>query len=382
MASNNSDNNSLMKIAIFSSFYPFRGGIAQFSSRLFRALQSTAEVKAFTFRNQYPKLLFPGKTQMVEDGDAVEDVKADRILDGLNAFTYTNGVRKIKKFQPEVLIVNHWMSFFGWLNRSLAKAAGKHTKKVLLVHNLFPHEKRFFDKWMINKFIGQYDGYVVMSEKISEEIKQFIPEAKILQLEHPWYDHFGTLKDQEEARIELGLDKNKKTLLFFGLIRNYKGLDLLIDAFELLGEDYQLVIAGEVYGNENELINKITACKRKEDIHFFNRYIKDSEVSLYFSATDICVLPYRSATQSGVTAVSFFLNVPVVVTPVGAIPKIVQESGGGIVADNISPEGISQAIDQLFSKGTTHFKKNIEATKANYSWDHFAAQLTDFIELL
>lgn len=382
MASNNSDNNSIMKIAIFSSFYPFRGGIAQFSSRLFRALQSTSEVKAFTFRNQYPKILFPGKTQLVEDGDAVENVNADRILDGLNAFTYANGVRKIKKFQPDVLIVNHWMSFFGWLNRSLAKAVGKQTKKVLLVHNLFPHEKRFFDKCMINKFIGQYDGYVVMSEKIGKEIKQFVPEAKILQLEHPWYDHFGTLKDQEEARIELGLDRHKKTLLFFGLIRTYKGLDLLIDAFELLGEDFQLVIAGEVYGNENELKNKISVCKRKGDIHFYNRYINDSEVSLYFSATDICVLPYRSATQSGVTAVSFFLNVPVVVTPVGALPKIVLESGGGIVADNISPEGISQAIDELFSKGTTRFKKNIEATKANYSWDHFAAQLTDFIELL
>jgi len=344
-----------MKIAIFSSFYPFRGGISQFSTHLFRSLEKNNSVKAFTFRNQYPKFLFPGKTQFVSDSDHVDDVCAERILDGLNPLTYSNGAGKIKEFQPDVLIVNHWMSFFGLLNRIIARKMNLATQKILLVHNLFPHEKRFFDQWMINRFIHCYDGFIAMSSQVAGQIKSIKPDAKILLLDHPLYDHFGEKKDKKSAREIMELHPNKKTLLFFGLIRDYKGLDLLIESMSYLGDDYQLVIAGEIYGDENKVFDLISKSKKGNNIHLFDRYVSNEEVSDFFSSADVCVLPYRSATQSGVTAVAIHFEVPLIVTPVGALPDAVEKDDLGVVAKKVDSESIADAIQAILNNYIGHY---------------------------
>jgi glycosyltransferase involved in cell wall biosynthesis len=372
-----------MKISIFSAFYPFRGGIAQFNARLYRELEKSNEVKAFTFKKQYPNFLFPGTTQFVDSTDTSDKIPADRIVSTFNPITYFSAARKINSSKPDLFIANFWMSFFGIFLALFSKRLPKSTKKIAIVHNLIPHEPRFFDKWLIQYFLKQYDAFVVMSDAVRSDLLNFKPDAKCIQMNHPWYDHFGEKIDPSVARTELQLDETKKTLLFFGLIRDYKGLDLLLDAFNQLDNSYQLLIVGEVYSKREMYQHKITSSKNKNRIHFINKYVPDSEVNIYFSAADLCVLPYRTATQSGITATSFHFDVPILATNVGGFKTQIEAPGMGIVVDCPDSFLIQKGIEKYFNENLkSQFVKAIHVEKSGNTWEMYSEKLISFCQEL
>ncbi len=369
---------SMKKVAVFSAFYPFRGGIAQFNAKLYRALEKISNVKAFTFNKQYPDLLFPGKSQYVTNKDIADKIPADRIVSTFNPLTYGKAASKIKAFKPDIFITNFWMSFFAPFLSKMARKQERSVKKIALIHNLIPHEKRFFDRYLIMKMLKSYDAFVVLSDAVERDLLYMLPNAKYLKLEHPWYDHFGKNIPKEEARRKLKLSEGKKTLLFFGLIREYKGLDVLLKAFSELDDSFQLVIAGEIYGKSDKYLELIEKSSNK-NIFLFNQYIPDDEVNIYFSAADLCVLPYRSATQSGITGTSFHFEVPVIATDVGGLRESLKDGLLGEVVESENPEALRMAIlDAFKGKNIENFKSQIQNEKSLNGWDAFAAKLLEF----
>lgn len=372
-----------MKISIFSAFYPFRGGIAQFNARLVKELKTEHEVTAFTFKKQYPDFLFPGTSQFVDEKVDQEGINAKRIVSTFNPYTYFKAAEEIKRSKPDLFITNYWMSFFGWFMGVFATKQAKNTLKIAIIHNLIPHEARFFDKWMNAYFLKRYDGFIVMSDAVKQDVLKIKSDAKTLSLVHPWYDHFGEKIDQIIASKQLKIDASKKTILFFGLIRDYKGLDLLIEAFSQLNEEYQLLIAGEVYSNLSKYEEMILNSKAKDRIIFINRYIPDEEVHVFFSAADVCVLPYRTATQSGITATSFHFDLPIIATNVGGLKEIVGVPEMGLIVEKPSSDLIKKAILNYFEKDLKEkFQLNIRAEKEKNSWSNFAKSLISFSNTL
>ena len=373
-----------MKIAILSCFYPYRGGISQFNACLYDELSRNHVVKAFNFSRQYPEFLFPGKTQYVTADDEAVPVESVSLLDTANPFSYISTYKAIRKWNPDVLIVRYWMSYFAPSLGYITRRMKKHCKVISILDNVIPHEPRFFDTPLTRYFLTGSTGSVTLCEAVSEDLLKIKPEADFTVIQHPLYSHFGLKKDRQEAERELGLESGKKNILFFGLIRKYKGLDILLEAFGKLSEDYQLIIAGEPYGSFDPYQQIIDRLPGKDRIHASLKYIKDSEVSKYFSAADLAVLPYRSATQSGISSVSYHFEVPMIVTDVGGLKETIGDRGTGIVASEISPEAISKEILRFF--GSEEIRRNcienIRKEKERLSWKTFAEKLTDFIEQL
>jgi len=365
-----------MKIAFLSTFYPYRGGIAQFNAHLYQALSKQHEVKAFNFTRQYPDFLFPGQTQYVTPEDKAAPVETVRILDSANPLTWRRAARAILREKPDLVVFGYWMSYFAVSLTPVARILRKHgVKTVTVVHNAIPHEPKFFDKPLARRFFRQNDTLVSMCDAVTADIRSLCPEARVVQRPHPVYDHFGEKRDKFEARQALGLDPDLRTLLFFGLIRDYKGLDLLIDALPLLGEGYQLVIAGECYGSFDKYQSRIAATGMGANIKVFNRYIGDDEVPLFFSAADVCVLPYRSATQSGITAIALHFEVPVVATPVGGLAESIERPGIGLMAREVSSQALAETIRGLFAAGPEPFIEKIREVKRTQTWDAFATEI-------
>ncbi|HOZ30542.1 MAG TPA: glycosyltransferase [Bacteroidales bacterium] len=369
-----------MRISYLSTFYPFRGGIAQFNTSVLRELEKAGHtVDAFTFTTQYPNFLFPGETQFVKDGDIVDKVKSERILNSANPFTWPHTAKIIRKTNPDLLIMKFWMSYFG---PSLGYVAGKmkkNTQVITILDNVIPHEKKSFDKAFTKYFLKKNDKFIAMSEKVKNDLLTYLPNAKVILLPHPLYDHFGKIQDKNIARKKLNLSPDKKTLLFFGFIRDYKGLDLLIDAFGKLDKSYQLVIAGEVYGNFDKYDQQISSNPNKENIYKHVKYISDNEVADYFSAADVCILPYKGATQSGITGISYHFEVPMIATNVGGLAEIIHHEKTGLIAKTPDVEEIKNNIVSYFRDHDTQlFINNIRALKRDLSWEVFAKKIVDF----
>jgi glycosyltransferase involved in cell wall biosynthesis len=372
-----------MKISIFSSFYPFRGGIAQFSALLFRSLEKSHTVKAFTFKRQYPDFLFPGETQFVTEKDVVDKIPSEQILDSINPISFYNSARKINEFNSDVYIINYWMTFFGPSLGILSRRLSKKTKQIAIIHNMIPHEKRFFDKPFNNFFLKKTEGFVVMSDTVLKDLLLLKPTAKYIRLNHPIYNHFGDKINQKEAQEKLNISTSKKTLLFFGFIRDYKGLDLLINAMNQLDDTYQLIIAGEVYGSFEKYQTLINHSTAKDRIHLFNKYISDEEVPTYFSAADTCILPYKSATQSGITAISNHFTLPIIATDVGGLKETIQHLKTGIIVKKPTVDQISESIKIYFSSNYREiFTENISIENKNNSWDIFTQKLIEFVKTI
>lgn len=368
-----------MKISIFSVFYPFRGGIAQFSAALYRSLEKKHEVKAFTFKRQYPNFLFPGKTQFVTEEDKVDKIPAERILDSMNPLTYFSAAKKIKNEKSTIYISNYWMTFFAPSLGIIARRLHKKTKQISILHNVIPHEKKFYDKSFNSFFLSHTDGFVVMSNAVLKDLLSLKPNAKYIRIDHPIYSHFGDKVDQQIALQKLGIPTNKKTLLFFGLIRDYKGLDLLIEAVNQLDDSYQLIVAGEVYGSFEKYEMAIQRSSAKNRIHLFNQYISDEEVPLFFSATDVCILPYKSATQSGITAVSNHFRIPIIATDVGGLKETIQHLETGLIVERPEVNLLKNAIETYFNNDyKTIFSEKIELENEKKSWDSFTDRLIEF----
>lgn len=360
-----------MKIAFLSTFYPYRGGIAQFNGALYKTLEKDHEVKAFNFSLQYPKVLFPGKTQYVEENDEVEKIPSERVLNAMNPATFLTTVKKIKAFQPDILIIGYWMPYMA---PSLGYVAGKmqkYCKVISIVHNAIPHEKGIMDKSLSNYFFKRNKHCIALSEAVKKDIEDAYPDIDVKVLHHPTYNHFGELVSRDSALHFLNLDPKEKYLLFFGLIRDYKGLDVLLEALPSIADDVHLVIAGEVYGEfqkYQEIIDKNNLAAR---VHLHLKYIPDHEVKYYFSIAEAVILPYKSATQSGIIAVAKHFQVPVVTTDVGGLREFINQPNEGLVIQNNSPKDIAEGIESVITRQS---KTKIEGSEEN-SWEKFANEL-------
>ena len=370
-----------MKIAILSCFYPYRGGISQFNACLYEELSKEHIVKAFNFSRQYPEFLFPGKTQYVTEDDEAVPVESVSLLDTANPFSYGKTYTAIREWQPDVLIVRYWMSYFAPSLGYITRKMRRHCKVVSILDNVVPHEPHFFDAPLTRYFLKGSTGCVTLCEAVAEDLLNLKPDARYTVIQHPLYSHFGAKKDRKEAGAKLGLASEKKNILFFGLIREYKGLDILLEAFRALPDDYQLIIAGEPYGSFDKYRKIIESLPGKDRIFMDLKYIKDSEVADYFSAADVAVLPYRSATQSGISSVSYHFEIPMIVTDVGGLKETIGDRGTGLVAREGTPDAIREEILKYFSTPEIRETcvKNIRMEKERLSWGTFARKLTEFL---
>lgn len=371
-----------MRIAILSSFYPLRGGISQFNAAMLAELGKCHDVKAFSFSVQYPGFLFPGKTQYVTPEDEAMPVDAEAILSTVNPFSWIKTARRIKEWKPDLLIMKYWMSWFAPSLGYVARHAG--CKSVVVLDNVIPHEPHFFDKPLTKYFLNSCTGFVSMSESVEKDLLTLRPDAPHILKTHPLYSHFGARLPKEEACRTLGIPSDKKTLLFFGLIREYKGLDILLEAFRDLPEDYQILVAGEPYGSFDKYQAIIDTLPGKDRVHLFTDYVRDSMVKVFFSASDLAVLPYRSATQSGISSVALNFDLPMVVTDVGGLASTIGSRGTGIVAPVPSPEAIRKEILRYFAD--TSVQENcmeaIAREKKRLGWDAFMDTVLDFASTL
>ena len=371
-----------MRIAILSSFYPLRGGISQFNASMLAGLGKCHNVKAFSFSRQYPDILFPGKTQYVTPDDEAAPVEAEALLDTVNPFTWARTARAIRAWKADLLVMKYWMSWFAPSLGYVARHCG--CRSIVVLDNVIPHEPHWFDKPLTRWFLDGCSGFISMSESVEKDLLSFRPEAPHILRPHPLYTHFGEKLPREEAIRALGLDPARKTLLFFGLIREYKGLDILLEAFRGLPEDYQLVVAGEPYGSFDKYQAIIDSLPGKDRIRVFPDYIRDSEVKRYFSASDLAVLPYRSATQSGISSIAVHFDLPMVVTDVGGLRGTIGERGTGIVAPEASAPAILKEIKHYFEDPTLQESCHaaIRQEKERLGWDAFCEALTSLAQSL
>ncbi len=361
-----------MRIAILSTFYPFRGGIAQFNAALYQELEKHHTVKAFTFKRQYPSLLFPGKSQLVDKTDDIDTIQADRLLDTLNPYTYYKTAKAIRKFKPDLLIFKYWLSFFAPAFGSVAYLVKKDCKIISILDNVVPHEKRPGDKALTNFFINQNDGFIAMSKSVLNDLNQFTDNKNKLFIPHPIYNIFGEKVSKVDAINHLKLNTNDKHILFFGFIRRYKGLDLLLEAMSderIRGMGIKLIIAGECYEDWNYYQDIINKYNIGLNVILKTDYIPSEEIKYYFCAADMVVQPYRSATQSGVTQIAYQFERPMLVTDVGGLAETVPHNKVGYIVERDS-KAIAEAIINFYEQNKEdEFSANAAIEKKNFSWD-------------
>ncbi|MBQ7632280.1 MAG: glycosyltransferase [Paludibacteraceae bacterium] len=371
-----------MKIILLGTAYPYRGGLATFNERLARQFVSEGhEVEVWTFTLQYPSFLFPGKTQYSTE-EAPKGLVIRRELNSCNPFNWLRVGRAVMKAAPEMLICCYWMAFFapayGLISR-ITKRNGK-TKCIALVHNMLPHEPSILDKLFAPYFVKSQDGFVALSESVLKDIEKIeitnhqspITNKPKAFSPHPIYDHYGERMTKKEACKALGLSVEKQYMLFFGLVRAYKGLDLLLDAFDQIKEqlpDLQLIIAGEFYEDEDKYRKQIEANGLTERVVLRNEFIPDADLRKYFGVADLIVQPYKSATQSGVTQVAFHFEKPMLVTNVGGLGEIVHDHQMGYACEP-KAEAIAEAIRDYFTNNRQEaYTAYLQKEKTRYAWD-------------
>jgi len=366
-----------MKIIILGTAYPFRGGLASFNERLAYEFQSMGhEVIIYTFTKQYPDFLFPGKTQY-SDSEPPKDLTILRKVHSYNPLNWFSVGKQIQREAPDVLITRFWIPFIGPSLGTIIKQAkkGNQLKAISIIDNIVPHESRPGDKQLSNYFTKQIDEFVVLSQFVGEQLKDFITNQPVRFAPHPIYDNYGEIIDKELAIKHLKLDPKKKYILFFGFIRDYKGLDLLLEAMAtetLRKRDIQLIVAGEYYSNEEKYQDLINQLQIQDQLELFNSFIPNDEVKYYFSAADLVVQTYKSATQSGISQIAMHFEVPMVVTDVGGLKEIVKHDINGYIVKQ-DPDDIAHTITRFYEEQRAQdFKEKIIEDKQLYSWKHFA----------
>ena len=359
-----------MKIVLLGPAYPYRGGLASIMETMAREWQSRGhEVRIYTFTVQYPSLLFPGKTQYVAT-PAPEDLHIERVMNTVNPLNWVRLGWRLKREQPDVVVMKYWTPFmapcFGTIAR-IARSNGV-TKFVCQIDNVEPHEHHIIDRPCNHYYLGAVDGFVYMSEQVHGELKAYT-SAPALFSPHPMFENFGKAVEREEACRMIGLDPEQKYTLFFGLIRDYKGLDLLLKAWkEWNPQGRKLLIAGEFYASREKYLSLIEQLGLSDRVVLHDRFIPDEDVRCYFSAADALVLPYRTATQSGVTQIAYNFSLPMIVTRVGGLPEIVPDGRVGIVCEP-EVESIKEALERLYEGDTLQcFKENFAEERKRFSW--------------
>lgn len=362
------------KLIIIGTSWPFRGGLAAYNERLAIEYQENGyEVIIYTFTVQYPGFLFPGKTQMA-DWEAPEKLEIRQRINSVNPFNWISVGKEIRKEKPDLVIIKYWLPFmgpcFGTIARSIRK--NQKTQIVTILDNIIPHEKRIGDKLFTKYFIKPIQAFVAMSESVLEDTKKFDTIKPREFCPHPLFDNFGDSLDKNDAKRKLGLDINTNYALFFGFIRDYKGLDLALEAFSdknLKGSNIKLLIAGEFYSNEEKYLTLISDLNIEDQVELRTDFIPDHEVRFYFSAVDVVVQPYKTATQSGISQIAYHFNKPMIVTNVGGLPEIVPDGKVGFVVEK-SGSAIACAIRRYYDeKLEEKLSKGAEVEKQNYSWN-------------
>lgn len=362
------------KVILLGPAYPFRGGIANYTERLAKTFQEEGHsVRIHTFSLQYPNFLFPGKTQFSED-PAPADLAITRSFSSVNPLSWLSSAKKIKAEEADLILVQYWLPFMGPCLGTIARNAkkGTATKVISIAHNIIPHEKRPGDFSLTKYFAGSCDGFLAMSRAVLKDIEQFTDNPHKIFYPHPIYDNYGEKMAKSDARKQLGIAEEEAIVLFFGLVRKYKGLDILLEAMadvRLRKRKVKLLIAGEYYDDPstyNELIDRLGL---SDSIIQKAEFIPNEEVKYYFCAADIVAQPYRHATQSGISQIAYNFERPMLVTNVGGLAEIVPDGKVGYVVDK-SPKAIADALVDFYENDKeSEFANNLVIEKQRFSWE-------------
>jgi D-inositol-3-phosphate glycosyltransferase len=369
-----------LKIVSIGPAYPLRGGISKFNESLSIALlEEGVNVLNISFTYLYPGFMFPGKSQY-SISSSPSKLKIHSWISPLNPFTWVKSAEKAKQFDPDCIVFHYWMPFFAPVFATIAwliKRKKRSIRIFVIAHNLIPHEHQPGSRFLSRFLLKNVDGVLTLSSSVLNDLKILNPGKKGIFLPHPIYD-FGAHIERNVAIEHLGLNANEKHLLFFGLVRDYKGLDLLIESLPLINTShYKLLVVGEFYDKKERYLQLIDQLGMNSRVIIRDQYIPDDEVKYYFSLADLVVQPYKSATQSGITQIAYHFECPMVVTDVGGLPEIVHHNKTGYVVAP-KPEKIAQAIDDFFQRNPIDFITNIKTEKEKYSWKNFVSNFINF----
>lgn len=367
-------------ILLLGPAYPYRGGLAAFNERLAYALQAAGHrVSLVTFTLQYPDFLFPGKTQYAEDA-APEGLYIKRKINSVHPLNWWKVGRELRKRRPDIVIAAYWMPFMApSLGTILRQLDPRFTKRIGLVHNIIPHERRPGDQVLSRYFTSACDGFMTLSASVKKELADF-SKAPAKTSPHPVYDTYGEQVDQVSARQHLGLDPNGSYLLFFGYIREYKGLELLLKAMAqpvIREKGVKLILAGEYYGNQEKYEGMMQALGITDLIVAHTSFIANDEVKYYFGAADLVVQPYKTATQSGISQLAYHFEKPMIVTRVGGLPEIVPHGEAGYVIDQDAQALTEAVLDFYQNNKAVSLQAGVTRMKQQFSWAVFTQTLEE-----
>lgn len=370
-------------IVLVGPAYPLRGGIAHFNESFAKELLSDDyEVKLVSFYLQYPSFLFPGKTQKA-DGDPPRDLDIYPLISSIDPLSWKRTAKVISSWKPAVVVIRFWIPFMGPALGSIARKLRKKGITVVgLVDNAVPHEARPADKALSSYFFKNCDAFFTLSKSVAEDINRMVPGKQVATSPHPLYDFFGEKIEKDQAIKELDLDPAFCYILFFGFVRKYKGLDLLMQGFAQSGlQDHKvkLIVAGEFYDDSSTYFELANTLGITESMVFRNEYIPEAEVKNYFCASSIVAQTYRTATQSGVTQIAYHFERPMLVTDVGGLSEIVPNGKAGFVV-NPQPNAIAESLARFFQDDLEEqFEKNVAVEKQRFSWSHFKSEFLSFV---
>jgi glycosyltransferase involved in cell wall biosynthesis len=361
--------------------YPWRGGLATFNQRLARAFkQGGVDCAIVSFSLQYPSFLFPGKSQFSNEPGPT-DIEIHSLVNSINPLNWIRVGRKIRKLMPDIVVVRYWLPLMGPALGTILRIARKnrHSRIIAITDNILPHEKRPGDISFTRYFLKSCDAFITMSEKVMKDLRRFEKDKPAIQVFHPLYDNFGDRVTRAEARQELDLREEDKIILFFGFIRKYKGLDILLEAMadpRIQASGIKLLIAGEFYEDEKPYMDQIERLGIRSQLILRTEFIPDGEVKYYLCAADLVVQPYRNASQSGVTPLAYHFEKPMLVTRVGALPALVPHEKSGLVTEP-NPKSVAEGILRYYELGEHYFIPHLRTEKLKYSWDNLVKTITD-----
>jgi glycosyltransferase involved in cell wall biosynthesis len=372
-----------MKIIIVGPAYPLRGAMAQLNVILGWCLSKHHDVQIVSFTRQYPSLLFPGKSQ-IDPGKPLFIVPTVSLMDSINPMSWSRTARYIINQKPDVIIFRYWMPFFAPCFGSIARLVKRKIKSqvIFICDNIIPHEKRPGDVALTKYAFHSADAFMVLSKTVEENLHRILPKARYVLSPLPLFNVFGELQPKREARMKLGISDDR-VMLFFGYVRAYKGLGVLLDALPFILKKMSgiLLIAGEFYEDEEIYRKKIRELGLEKHIQLHSNYIPNEEISTYFSAADVVVLPYVSATQSAIVPVAYHFNKPVIVTNVGGLAEVVINGRTGFIVPPQNPEAFADAVVKFYrEKCESGFALNIQQEKKQYGWDTFVERLESLFE--
>jgi len=379
----------MSSIVIVGPAHPLRGGLATYDQRLCRQfIDEGHECCIFSFSLQYPSFLFPGTTQYSSDPPPA-DIEIHTAINSVNPINWLKVGRILKKKQPDIIVVRYWLPVMAPALGSILRIAkkNKHTKIIAITDNIIPHEKRTGDTLFTKYFINSCDGFITMSEKVLSDLRKIETRKPAQFVWHPLYDNFGAIILKSEARKKLGIGADDRVMLFFGFIRKYKGLDILLNAMKIVKDTLlnekqapvKLLVAGEFYEDEKPYLQQIKDNQLEDVVILKTEFIADNEVKFYLCAADVVVQPYRNATQSGVTPLAYHFEKPMIVTNVGGLTAMVPEGKVGLIAEP-DASSLAKKILEFYNSNGKHFTQGIQEEKKKYTWNNITDAILNTAE--